>query len=111
MQYINIAKWADYAITEVKFNNDRTHINYVKRYKDMGNNFDDLQTKTRQNIIYDIHDGVTYITAFKKKDKDGKYQGTKGSPVKVIEIDGAKYIKTESNNSKRDNLDNLPEFS
>ncbi|MPM00965.1 hypothetical protein SDC9_47202 [bioreactor metagenome] len=46
------------------------------------------------------------MTAYKKS--DGKYY--KGAEVNVVKIDGVKYIRTDKNSTKRDNLENLPTY-
>ena len=101
-----MTKWADYVITEVKFNSKHTHIDKVRAYDDKGDSLGSLQEYTRQNVVRAIDDGTTFVTAF--KNNAGKWN--KGEDVFVIEIGGTDYIKTKRDNTAKDNLDNLPEF-
>jgi len=43
-----------------------------------------------------------------RKNPEGKY--VRGEDVRVVEIDGAKYIRTDANKAKADNLGTLPRF-
>ena len=101
-----MAKWADYVITEVKFNEKHTHIDKVKAREDNGETLGSAQEHARQNVVKAINNGTTFVTAFRSN--DGKWQ--KGEDVFVIRISGADYIKTKRDNTAKDNLDNLPEF-
>jgi hypothetical protein len=101
-----VAKWADYVITDVKFNEKHTHIDKVKARKDSGETLESAQEYARQIVVKAIDNGTTFATAFKTN--DGKWK--KGEEVFVIEINGANYIKTKRDNTPKDNLDNLPEF-
>lgn len=100
-----MAKWADYVITEVRFNTKHTHIDKVRAHKDTGEALGSVQEYTRQDVVKAINSGTTYVTAFKN---DGKW--TKGENVFVIKINGTDYIKTKKDDTAKDNLDNLPEF-
>ncbi|MBY0245553.1 MAG: DUF3892 domain-containing protein [Sphingobacteriaceae bacterium] len=101
-------KWADYAICAVKYNDEKTHIEKVKRFKDLGgDSFDEpAAVKTRSAIIDAIKNkNRTYVTTYKH---DGKWQ--KGAEVSIQTVDGVDYIRTDSNKIKKDNLGTLPEF-
>ncbi len=99
-------KWADYAITEVRFNAADTHIDKVKRRADDGDKLGEATEVSRASVVTSISSGTTYCTA--TKDSDGKWQ--KGAAVKVVEIEGVKFIKTKAGAIRKDNLDNLPRF-
>jgi hypothetical protein len=101
-----MAKWADYVITEVKFNEKHTHIDKVRAREDNGDTLGSPQEYARQDVVKAINNGSTYVTAFKSN--DGKW--TKGEDVFVIKINGTDYIKTKRDDTAKDNLDNLPEF-
>lgn len=58
----------------------------------------------RSKIVSDIMNGKVIYTAF----KSGSIL-KKGSLVMVFAINGLRFIKTERNESRRDNLDNLRE--
>lgn len=102
-----MAKWADFIITAVKYNGDRTHISEVKRSRDTGESLNDEQIRTRGQIVNGIEKkGFTYVTAFKKS--NGDY--TKGARVEIVTVNEKKYLRTDKNKTARDNLENLPEF-
>ncbi len=102
-----MTKWADYVITAVRFNSKHTHIDKVRACKDSGDSLEATKEYERQAIVKAINEsGISFITAFKSN--DGKWK--KGEDVFVINIDGINYIKTKKDHTKKDNLDNLPEF-
>lgn len=91
---------ASYYITAVHYKNsdDTTFIEKVKTY--------DGSEKLRSTVVSNIESGNTVMTAYKKS--DGQYY--KGAEVNVVKIDGVKYIRTDKNSTKRDNLENLPTY-
>ena len=101
-----MAKWADYAITHVRYDNDHSRISLVKRRPDLGNDLGDKSIKTRDNIISSINNGKSHITVYKNKDN----RWEKGDDVIVYKLDGTYFIRTDGNKKKEDNLGNLPEF-
>jgi hypothetical protein len=99
-------KWADYVITAVRFNVAGTHIDSVQTREDDGTSISDPPTtKSRASVVNLLENGYTFCTATAS---DGKWE--KGSMVKIVTIDHQKYIKTNPDNRRRDNLDNLPTF-
>lgn len=91
---------ADYYIIAVHYkdSDDTTFIEKVKLY--------DGSEKLRSAVVANIEDGQTVMTAV--QGTDGKYY--KGAVVNVVKIDGIKYIRTDKNSTKRDNLDKLPTY-
>jgi hypothetical protein len=100
------SKWADYVITAVRFNIAGTHIEEVRTSEHTGTELINEAIKRRNSVVSQIENGSAYCTATKRS--DGKYYY--GAEVKVVTIDGEKFIKTKSDGSKLDNLDNLPTF-
>jgi hypothetical protein len=101
-----LAKWADYCISEVRFNAKHTHIDRVRRHPDNGDSLGSASEIARQTVVDDLADGKTYITIF--KDDDGKWK--RGKTVFTVKINGVEYIKTVADQTTKDNLDELPEF-
>jgi hypothetical protein len=101
-----MSKWADYAISDVHFNNAHTHIDRVKARPDNGDQLGAATDHARADIVSAIKKGVTYVTIF--KNKEGNW--SKGQPVYIIKVNGTEYIKTVDNGKPVDNLDNLPEY-
>ncbi|MGA7743883.1 MAG: DUF3892 domain-containing protein [Polyangia bacterium] len=98
-------KWADYCISAVQYTKDHTRIIKVEVRRDNGETIGNPSEETRQGVIDAIRKGVTFVTIFKN---DGKWK--KGAEVGVVKIDGESFIRTDKNQRKVDNLDELPEF-
>lgn len=95
---------ADFCITAVRYNTDRTHIEYVQVREEKPNEIGPIRTVARAFIADLIRLGkASFITRTKNADNTFTY----GARVHLID---EVYITTDSNNRKRDNLENLPEF-
>jgi hypothetical protein len=101
-----MAKWADYCITAVRFNEKHTHIDQVKRRVDNGESLGDTSIVYRQTVIADLKRGTSYVTVFKNADD----KWNKGQNVFIVTVNGTEYIKTIEDKISIDNLDELPEF-
>lgn len=100
-----MAKWADYCISRVRYNDKHTHIVKVEAMPDEG---DKLGTKVefnREEVVSKIDRGTTFVTVTLK---DGSYN--KGEDVRVVKINNIKYIRTDQNQKENDNLGALPEY-
>lgn len=100
-----MAKWADYGISAVRYNTEHSHIDKVKVHEDTGETIGDAVEWARTKVVAQLEAGTTFVTILKK---EGKW--TKGQDVHVVEVNGAKYIRTDKNKTAKDNLGNLPEF-
>jgi hypothetical protein len=98
-------KWADFLITAVRFNLAGTHIDSVQYREDKGDSVGPTNTATRTQVVQSIEAGYSFCTA---TEANGQYH--KGAMVKVVVIDGEKFIRTKSDGIKSDNLDNLLTF-
>lgn len=99
-------KWADYAISSVRFNPAHTHIDQVQVRRDNGDTLGPTSTEQRQTVVSSLKRGVTFTTIFSGANE--KWQ--RGQPVFIDRVNGIEYIKTVPNGKAIDNLDNLPEF-
>lgn len=72
-----MTKWADYGISEVRYNAAHTHIDRVRIRKDKDTTFGEPEEHQRTAIVKAIKDGVTFVTIMSA---DGKWQ--KGQPKK-----------------------------
>ena len=99
-------KWADYGISKVRYDDERTHIVKVKVREDKGDTFGPAEEWPRKQVVSAIEGGTTFLTIL--KGSDGKWQ--KGQDVHIITVKGVKYIRTDQNPKAADNLENLPEF-
>jgi hypothetical protein len=98
-------KWADYLISQVRYNSAGTHIEKAMSHVDNGDSVGVGTEVTRQTVVTRLESGSTYATITKS---DGKWH--KGASVYVITVEGVKYIKTVADNTKKDNLGDLPRF-
>jgi hypothetical protein len=97
-----MAKWADYAITSVHYNQTHDRIVAVMVRTDTGDTLENPQEISRNTVVTMISNGHTFITA--TKGSDGKWKA--GSKVLVM----GKFITTKPNETTKDNLGELPEF-
>ena len=100
-------KWADYLISAVRYNKEKTHIEKVKVHVDNGSSVGKASDKTRQDVVDLIKKKKTFLTIYKK---DSNENWSKGKDVIIVRVKDEDFIKTESNNKKEDNLENLPEY-
>lgn len=100
-------KWADYGISAVRFNDSGTIIDKVKVHKDKGNAMGDAELWSREQIILALESEYTFITIFNQN------QGiwSEGKEVNIVQVNGNKYIRTDSDQAHSDHLDNLPKLS
>jgi hypothetical protein len=103
-----MAKWADYLISEVRYvvTVATRHIASVKVHEDKGEQVGGSTVWTRKDVINAIDLKTTFFTITKTEKGEWK----KGAAVEKIQISNEWYIKTERDNTKKDNLENLPEF-
>jgi hypothetical protein len=101
-----MTKWADYGISKVRYNKERTHTVKVKVREDKGNTFGPMSEMSRSSVVESIESGTSFVTL------TANSQGgvDKGKEVHVVVVNGVKYIRTDSNKKTSDNLENLPEF-
>lgn len=101
-----MAKWADYLISAVRFNAAETHIDKVRTHTDNDDKIGPAVDIDRSTVVGRIESGYTFETIY--KGSNGNWQ--RGKQVKIVVINGVKYIKTYADNTTRDNLDDLPRF-
>jgi len=100
-----MSKWADYLISAVRFNDAGTHIVKVRVHADNGDTVGPSFEMTRQDVISKIDGGTTFATIYSN---NGQWKF--GAMVKTVTIGGTRYIKTYSDGTTADNLDDLPMF-
>lgn len=98
---------ADYYITEVHYK-DKDDTTFIEEVKTISSLYSSTVTKkARTTVVSDIDiSEKSVMTA--TKGSDGYYK--KGADVHVVKIDGTKYIRTDANSIKRDNLGSLPQY-
>jgi len=100
-----MAKWADYLISAVRYNTEKTHIVKVKVHKDMGESVGSAEEFTRGQVADKIEKGYSFVTIYRQNEK-----WVKGEEVHTVTVDGEEFIRTDRNNIKKDNLGALPEL-
>lgn len=102
-----MAVWGDFAITGVRYDASHSVINncHVRKYHD--SLLDPPETLSRQTIINSIKAGKTYVTAIKSV-LSGKWEI--GADVGIVNIERIDYLRTDKNQTSKDNLENLPEI-
>jgi Protein of unknown function (DUF3892) len=98
-------KWADYGISNVRYNAAHTHIDKVKVREDKGDTLGTEEEWARTKVVSEIEKGTTFVTILKTDDK-----WKKGQDVHLVTVNNVKYIRTDKNQKASDNLENLPEF-
>jgi len=101
-------KWADYLITGVRYNSDETFIALLEIRKDLGDKPDKPENYTRERIIDAIEKNITFVTSVLRKNDKNEDVWRKGADVSIIEIDNTKYLRSDRNLTKNDNLGSLP---
>jgi hypothetical protein len=101
-----MAKWADYLIKAVRYNNERTHIDSVQAGEDKGDTVGTFAVWDRATVASEIKRGITFMTV--TKGADGNYR--QGAFVRRFVLNGTAYLRTDENDKAGDNLGSLPEF-
>lgn len=100
-----MGKWADYVIVAANRADDNSRISIVRRRPYLGEKLGDPTIETRTEIIASIKDGKSHVTAY-WKDK----HWVQGEDVRVVNLGGTDFIRTDRNETKADNLGSLPKF-
>lgn len=99
-------KWADYLISAVRYNDAETHIEKVRVRLDNGDSVGPASEWARSEVIARLEAGHSFVTIV--KGSDGNWH--KGATVRIVVIHGEKFIRTDADQTKEDNLGNLPRF-
>lgn len=98
-------KWADYCIVAVKYDSNRSCIAQVKALPDGGESLGGATFLDRATVVSAIQRGTTFVTAYAS---NGNYK--RGEDVRVVQIGNERFIRTDANSVRADNLGNLPEY-
>lgn len=99
-------RWADFVIMSVKHAANAGSIESVGASPDLGDIFGPRATWTKDLVIKAIERGFSFRTA--PRGADGKV--SKGALIEVVTVHGEKFLRTDRNAVKADNLGALPEF-
>src|SRR5436305_250369 len=98
------AKWADYLISAVRYSTSGSHIDAVWVHVDNLDSVGAGSAMTRSRVVTLLQVGSTFCTIFKSADDKWR----RGAEVRVVDIDDEKFIKTQPDRTKKDNLGELP---
>ena len=101
-----MAKLADYFISAVRYDDDHEKIIKVRRHKNINNSVGEGSECTRSSVVSDLQSGITYSTI--TKNSNGNWDI--GADIHIVYVNSVAYIRTDRNNTPKDNLENLPEF-
>lgn len=97
-----------FLISAVRYNAAGTHIDKVRCHFDRGDSVGVAMEKTRDGVVGLLDTGTTFVTI--SKDPGDANKWIRGSEVRVVIIDQTKFIRTDADKTKRDNLGELPRF-
>lgn len=98
-----MSKWADYLISCCVHDGDC--IEKAGVHEDLGDSVGSKHLRKRNWIVDKLEKGDTFCTIYKGSDDEWK----KGANVRIIVVDQEKYLRTDSNKRKCDNLGELPD--
>ena len=99
-----MAKWADYLISQVSY--DQNHlITKVKRHRDNGNTISEGEVIDRNIVADNLGHGTSYMTIYSAL---GKIRI--GKNVRYFRAYEHHYIRVDNNKVSSDNLDDLPQL-
>ena len=101
-----MGKWADYCISQVRYNPEHIHIVSVKVREDKGESLGAENEWLRSDVVSAIQNGTTFVTVVQTDHSNWK----KGKEVAIITVNGTRYIRTDANSKPAENLENLPEY-
>jgi len=95
-------------VSAVRYLDTKTkeRISELRVHEDQVNNVGTASEWTKTKVINSIESGNTFYTIY--KGNDGKYQ--RGAEINVITVEEKKFLRTDANKIKEDNLGELPEF-
>lgn len=101
-----MAQWSDFVVAKVKYNREHSAIVECEVRPDTGEAIGEPRRVSRQDIVNAIVKGTTFVTAYVR---NAMWQ--KGEDVRTVTIHGERFVRTDSNSVRADNLGNLPEYT
>jgi hypothetical protein len=99
-----LSKGVDYYISEVRYSIGSKHVGLLKVHQDTGGLIGPSELLLRNELIPAIETGTTFVTIINTDEN-----WFKESDVYIVEIDGLKFIRTDTQKIASDNI-NLPKF-
>jgi hypothetical protein len=85
--------------------------NKIKEVRALMNTIEGLSNPvryTKEEIVKSINKDDKWYTAILKETRGAQNIWDRGAKLHIIDIDDQKFIRTDRNKTKKDNLDNLP---
>ncbi|MCK4504616.1 MAG: DUF3892 domain-containing protein [Candidatus Aegiribacteria sp.] len=101
-----MGEWADYCIVAVRYGMSHSEITDVKIRKDLPDCFGKPETWTKEKTIQQIRNFFREIITMTQNGDNFE----KGAKVRAVRVDNEYYLRTDGNETKEDNLGELPEF-
>ncbi len=101
-----LSERADYYIEKVRYNKDHSRIIWVSVREDSSKKLSGAYNMVRKRIMSLMHDGKQFMTIF--RNDEGKYR--KGQKILLISVKGNEFIRTDADQTEKDQLENLPEY-
>jgi Protein of unknown function (DUF3892) len=95
-----------YGISAVKYDEDYTHIAYVRQHLISQGRVDSGQVVPRLTVIANVHKGILYRTITQAPNGSWNI----GAVIQIIHVNGIDYIRADGNLTPQDNLGQLPLF-
>ncbi|MGB8299220.1 MAG: DUF3892 domain-containing protein [Polyangia bacterium] len=99
-------RWADFVITAVRYDPDRSHITELLVRTDNGDTLGAGTEWTRADVVLAIRRGQTFVTAFSTGSSFAR-----GADVRVEMVGNEQFLRTDRNQRRADNLGELPELA
>ncbi len=97
---------ADFYIEKVRYNKNHTRIVWVSVREDSSNKLSGAYNMVRKKMLSLMGEGKQFMTIF--RNPEGKYR--KGQKITMIKVKGADYIRTDLDETEKDQLKDLPEY-
>jgi hypothetical protein len=100
-----MTQWASYAITAVRYSPDHSRITDVEVRVDHGESIGHAMEWERENVVHHIDRGFTFVTAYLRNSN-----WVRGADLHVVVSGNERFIRTDQNRVRSDNLGELPEI-
>ncbi len=101
-----MVKWAEYLISEVRYNPDHHRILQVKQHKDLDGKVSEGEIVDMAVIASNLKKGISYMTVHNGSSETWK----RGESIKGFQSGGEYHIRADKNKVNHDNLGMLNEF-
>jgi len=98
--------WADYCISAVRYDGGRRHIDKVRVHACDGGGIGAAYECPRSEVVAAMGVWKSFVTILEEADENW----VKCEDVRISEVGGRKYLRTDGSSFEFDDLGSLPEF-